>query len=82
MSDPYRPAFGEPVGPWFRWFAWRPISTEDRGLRWLRFVWRRRCQLHDYLPAPVTFWFQHVCADPDYPTPGVTHAAADERGAG
>lgn len=30
-------------GPEFRWFAWRPVNTVDRGWRWLRFVWRRRC---------------------------------------
>ncbi|MCE0510876.1 hypothetical protein LVJ59_17655 [Microbacterium sp. KKR3/1] len=26
---------------WFRWFAWHPVWTYDRGWRWLRFVWRR-----------------------------------------
>ena len=29
-------------GPAFRWFAWRPVRTQDRGWRWLRKVWRRR----------------------------------------
>lgn len=24
----------------FRWFAWRPVWTRDRGWVWLRFVWR------------------------------------------
>lgn len=33
------PLFGTPVGPWFRWFAWRPVMTADRGWRWLIFVW-------------------------------------------
>lgn len=27
--------------PWFRWFAWHPTWTTDRGWRWLRPVWRR-----------------------------------------
>lgn len=27
--------------PWFRWFAWHPVWTTDRGWRWLRVVWRR-----------------------------------------
>lgn len=26
----------------FRWFAWHPVDTGDRGWRWLRFVWRQR----------------------------------------
>lgn len=30
-------------GPTFRWFAWRPVRTSDRGLRWLRLLWRRKC---------------------------------------
>jgi hypothetical protein len=29
-------------GPEFRWFAWRPVRTDDRGWRWLRFVYRQR----------------------------------------
>lgn len=28
-------------GPKFRWFAWHPVDTEDRGWRWLRMVWRQ-----------------------------------------
>lgn len=28
---------------WFRWFAWRPVWTRDRGWQWLRMVWRRHC---------------------------------------
>lgn len=29
-------------GPVFRWFAWHPVKTTDRGWRWLRLVYRRR----------------------------------------
>ena len=29
-------------GPMFRWFAWRPVETDDRGWRWLRLIWRQR----------------------------------------
>lgn len=57
-DDPYEPSFGFPVGPWFRWFAWRPVATIDRGWRWLRPVWRRRCQSHVYLDGPTVRWFQ------------------------
>jgi len=39
-------------GPIHRWFAWRPVDTEDRGWRWLRLVWRRRVWFDiDGLPA-------------------------------
>lgn len=56
----YEPAFGEPVSGWFRWFAWRPVETVDRGWRWLCPVWRRRVQKHDYLSGGPDFWFQHA----------------------
>ena len=58
QGDWYQPMFGEPVGPWFRWFAWRPTLTVDRGWRWLRPVWKRRIGKHDYLPGGSDFWFQ------------------------
>lgn len=53
------PAFGNPVGVWHRWFAWYPISTYDRGMRWLCTVERRRYVTHSYLPVQVSgtlFW--------------------------
>ena len=28
---------------WYRWFAWRPVWTYDRGWVWLRLVWRKHC---------------------------------------
>lgn len=51
------PSFAFPVGPWFRWFAWRPTRTVDRGWRWLRPVWRRRYQSHDHLDGPTMLYF-------------------------
>ena len=54
------PLFGTPVGPWFRWFAWRPVRTVDRGWRWLMFVWRRRYQSKLNLPGPIDQWFHTV----------------------
>jgi hypothetical protein len=51
------PLFGFPVGPWFKWFAWHPTKTTDRGWRWLRPVWRRRYQTHSYLRGPTMHWF-------------------------
>lgn len=58
----YAPSFGEPITPWFRWFAWRPVHTVDRGWRWLRPVWKRRVQKHSYLDGGVDFWFQFAVA--------------------
>ncbi len=43
------------MGPVFRWFAWHPTNTEDRGWRWLTFVNRRRITVdHEY---GHTTWF-------------------------
>ena len=55
-----KPLFGTPVGPWFHWFAWRPVRTADRGWRWLMFVWRRRYQTKLTLPGPIDQWFHTV----------------------
>lgn len=59
-DDPYRPMFADPIGPWFRWFAWRPVCTIDRGWRWLRPVWRRATQTKMSLPGPTITAFQNV----------------------
>jgi hypothetical protein len=45
--------------PWFRWFAWRPVVTEDRGVRWLRFVYRRRQWGKDMPGMPLVSWWRH-----------------------
>lgn len=58
------PMFGMPVGPWFRWFAWHPTKTVDRGWRWLRPVWRRRYQTKPHLDGPTMWWFTAAVADP------------------
>lgn len=58
--DDWKPVFGHPTGEWYRWFAWRPTRTLDRGWRWLRFVWKRPCQKDIDLPGPITTWFQTV----------------------
>lgn len=45
------------VGPWHRWFAWRPVNTVTHGWRWLRYVERQRVQSKVSLPGPlVSFW--------------------------
>lgn len=57
MSD--RPKFGDPCGPWIRAFAWRPRFTFDGGTVWLRRVWKRHIQKHDWLTGGGDFWWQY-----------------------
>jgi hypothetical protein len=58
MTD-FVPAIGFPLGPYHEWFAWRPVQTYDRGYVWMRYVWRRRIQKHDYLDGPDMRWWQY-----------------------
>lgn len=44
-------------GPEFRWFAWHPTFTRDRGWRWLRLVRRRRCFI-DVTDMPAMAGFE------------------------
>lgn len=64
VADIPIPLFACQVGPWFSWFAWHPVRTDDRGWRWLRPCWRRRKQSKLSLPGPVDQWWQTVCANP------------------
>lgn len=42
----------------YRWFAWRPVWTRDRGWVWLRPVWRRH--VPPLLGVPGACWtWQH-----------------------
>lgn len=64
MTEPWHetppvPRFGEPIGPWHRKFAWLPTWTFDIGCVWLRSVWRRRIQKHEYLYGGSDFWWQY-----------------------
>ncbi|KAB2808330.1 hypothetical protein F9L07_22710 [Pimelobacter simplex] len=54
-----RPLFGTPIAQPFRWFAWHPVHTGDRGWRWLRPVWRQRYQTKVHLPGPIHQWWHH-----------------------
>lgn len=55
-------AYGFPTAMWHRWFAWRPIRTWDHRLVWLRFVYRRPIQKHDWLDfyGIDMWWWQHA----------------------
>jgi len=63
-TDDMQPLFGEPIAEWYRYFAWKPVSTLDRGHRWLCLVWKRKCQPHNYLPGPGTPFFQYRVSAP------------------
>jgi len=51
--------FYDPVSDWWRWFAWYPIRTWDRRLRWLCWVERRLLQKKIHLCGPMDSIFQH-----------------------
>ena len=60
-KDSYEPKFSWPIAPWFKWFAWHPVYTIDRGWRWLIFVWKRPCQVKEYLSHNGgDIWWQHI----------------------
>ena len=69
MGNDYKPWFGDPISPWFRWFAWRPVETADRGWQWLRVVNCRRIQKKQFLDGGADFWFQYVVTAPLVPAP-------------
>lgn len=58
------------VGPWHRWFAWRPVRTEEHGWRWLRIVERAKFYPPDAPGAPSPWWIFR-------PTPGNRHDVTD-----
>lgn len=62
--DDFEPMFGEPIADWYRYFAWKPVSTLDRGWRWLWPVWKRKCQPHEYLSGSMTPFFQYRATTP------------------
>lgn len=57
-----KPIFGDPIGPWHWWFAWKPIRTYDARIAFLRWVRRRCIQKHAYLPGggPDQWWQYHA----------------------
>lgn len=50
---------GEAVGPWRRWFAWRPVWTSDRGRKWFRYVYCRPVIDNPRQPLSSKCWFQY-----------------------
>ena len=55
----YGPHDEDIYGTAFRWFAYRPVFTNDRGWRWLRVVWRRRCYANNDIYAG-SYWMHSV----------------------
>jgi hypothetical protein len=64
MSDKRKPRFGDTIGPWHRAFAWWPVRTYDQRLAWMRFIWRRCIQKHEYLYGGGDFWWQRSIEKP------------------
>lgn len=62
VVDRLKPRFGHPITSWWRWFAWYPVNTVDRGYVWLRLIHRRRIAKYSYLDGGADFWFQHAVA--------------------
>jgi hypothetical protein len=64
-----KPRFGVPITSWRKKFAWLPHDTLDDGVVWLCWVYRRRCQLYDYIYDPYdNQWWQYVrYVDPTHP---------------
>jgi len=54
------PLFGEPIGPWHKWFAWRPVRTYDGRIVWGRYVLRRRIQKKLHLHRGLEQWWQYL----------------------
>lgn len=65
MNDDMKPMFGEPISRWYKYFAWKPVSTLDRGYRWLWIIWKRKCEPHPYLSGPGHPFFQYRATKPD-----------------
>lgn len=53
------PLFYGPIGPWHRWFAWRPVNTVTHGWKWLRPVERRRVQSKMHLTGLIDQCWQY-----------------------
>ena len=46
------------LSEWHRWFAWRPVVTTSRDLRWLEIVERRgvKVTVHEYDAPDWEYW--------------------------
>jgi hypothetical protein len=51
---------GSPL-PWHRWFAWRPVRSEQGDWIWMRKTWRRRFLPPVWFipPAPADGWNEY-----------------------
>lgn len=53
------PLFGDPIAPWHKWFAWKPVMLWDGRVVWFRYVYRRLIQKHYWLDGGSDFWWQY-----------------------
>lgn len=51
------PMFGDWIGPWRTWFAWRPVRTYDDVTVWFSRAERRLVQKHEHLVGGRSKWW-------------------------
>lgn len=64
MSEHVCLRFADRVGPWHKFFAWKPVTTYDQRKVWLRRAWRACYQKHHYLIGGADFWFVYSIEPP------------------
>ena len=52
--------FADPIADEYKWFAWYPVKTADKGYRFMTFVWKRKYGLHSYLSVPIGNFFMYA----------------------
>lgn len=52
--------FADPIAPEYKWFAWYPVSTMDKGRRWLTLVYKRKYCPHSYLPGGLGTFYMYA----------------------
>ena len=57
MNERITLEFADPIAKEYKWFAWYPVTTADRGIRWRVPVYKRKYVMHSYLNAPIDTLF-------------------------
>lgn len=52
--------FAHSIGDEYRWFAWYPVNTLDRGWKWMTPVWKRRYEKDINLPGKSEKFFVYT----------------------
>lgn len=51
--------YSDPIADEYRWFAWYPVSTADKGIRWLQFVYKRKYRLRQEVYPDADAFFMY-----------------------